>query len=363
MPSALVFIFVLGVLMAVHEFGHYIAARWAGVRVDRFSFWGVGPRLFGKKIGDTDFCVSLFPVGAFVQMAGEGEGVKLGEPWEFSNQPLFKKFIIVFAGPFMNALLATLLFAFVAFHGEQTLVPKVSRVLKDSPAAAAGFKEGDRIQAIGGENVELWGDFTQKLQNYPGKTVAISIERDAQTLSLSVTPEARPTHAPGHSGVAAFLGVSPTVEFLPVKTTVFGALSSGFHKTASMTTMTFVSLGQMMTGALPIKDSMTGPIGIFFMTKQAAQMGWLMLLHFMATLSVSLWVLNLLPIPVLDGGHILFILIEKIKGSPLSDKSREMATQVGMFLLLGLMVFVLAQDMDRFSIFQKMFGLFKKGTP
>lgn len=356
MPSIVVFVLVLGVLMAVHEFGHYLAARWAGVRVDRFSFWGVGPRLFGAKIGDTDFCVSLFPVGAYVQMAGEGEAEgkveEPAKPHEFRAKSPFQKFVIVFAGPFMNALLAILLFAVVALNGEQALVPEVSRVLDGSPAAAAGLHPGDRIRAIGGDTVNLWPEFTEKLQSYAGKPVVLSVQRGEVTRDVAVTPEERAVHLPGHTGKAAFLGISPTVKFLPVKTSPPGALLTGVRKTWQMTAMTFVSLAQMATGALPFKDSVTGPIGIFFMTRQAAEMGLLMLLHFTATLSVSLWVLNLLPIPVLDGGHILFILIEKLKGGPLGEKARERMTQAGMVFLLGLMVVVLAQDFDRFSIFK-----------
>lgn len=357
MPSILVFVLVLGVLMAVHEFGHYIAARWAGVRVDRFSFWGIGPRLFGMKIGDTDFCVSLLPVGAYVQMAGESESETKegpGEPWEFRSKSLFKKFIIVFAGPFMNALLAVALFAIVAMNGEQALVPKISRVMADSPAAAAGLLAGDRIRAIGGEPVTLWEDFTQKLQPYAGKPVVLTVERGEEQRQIAVTPAEREVHLPGGSGKAAFLGVSPSVQFLPLKISPWAALGAGIQKTASMTTMTFVSLGRMASGAMPFRESVTGPIGIFFMTQQAAEMGWLMLFHFTATLSVSLWVLNLLPIPVLDGGHILFIFIEKIKGSPLKEKVRERMTQSGMALLLMLMVVVVAQDLDRFSIFSNL---------
>lgn len=363
MPSVLIFVLVLGVLMAVHEFGHYLAARWAGVRVERFSFWGVGPRLFGKKIGDTDFCVSLFPVGAYVQMAGEMESTgRAPEPWEFRGQPLFKKFVIVFAGPLMNALLAAALFAVIAFNGEQALVSKISRVLEGSPAAAAGLQVGDRIRAVGGQSVSLWADFTQKLQDYAGKPVVLSVERDGVTLDVAVTPQERPPH-PGRSAPSAFLGVSPTVEFLPVKTTWYGALATGVYKVYAMTAMTLGSLAQMASGAVALRDSVTGPIGIFFMTQQAAQMGWLMLLHFTATLSVSLWVLNLLPIPVLDGGHILFILIEKLKGSPLQEKARERLTQAGMIFLLALMAVVLVQDFDRFAIVDQVKNVWKKVQP
>ncbi len=356
MSSALTFIVVLSVLVVVHEFGHFIVAKMVGIRVEKFSI-GFGPVIFGKKIAGTEFVFSLLPLGGFVKLAGESPEEAKGESWEFNSKSLVQKFMVVFAGPLMNALLAVLLFSAIFLVGQPTLTNKIGKVLDDGPAKAAGVLEGDRVLQVNGQTVRFWEDILKELRKSTGPVVFV-VDRDGQTREIAITPrlQALPDLF-GRKSKVPFVGVAPSSEMVQVKSGPLKAVALGVERVWTLTVMIFVSLGLMITGAMPFKDSVTGPIGIFFMTQQAAQMGIVYLLYFMGSLSVSLFVLNLLPIPVLDGGHVLFILIEKIKGSPIKNATKERMTQVGLFLLLGLMAFVILQDIGRFGIVEKLRGL------
>lgn len=360
MQGALSFIFVLGVLVIVHEFGHFIVARLLGIRAEKFSI-GFGPRIFGQKFGETEFIVSLLPLGGFVKLAGESPEEAQGASWEFQSKPLWQRSAVVLAGPAMNALLAYLLFVAVFLTGQPTLTSKIGKVLEGTPAASAGLREGDRVLAVNGEPVSTWEEVLNRVQTLRAP-LTLSLERDGSKLETSVTPEQREIKGlRGPKKSRPFLGVAPASEIVHVKSGFSEAWGLAWTRLWELTGMILSSLAMMVTGAVPFKDSMTGPIGIFFMTQQAAEMGFAYLLYFMGSLSVSLFVLNLLPIPVLDGGHLLFMLIETLKGSPLNERVRERMTQGGMAVLLGLMAFVILQDISRFSILQNLIGLFHKG--
>ncbi len=358
MSSGLIFLFVLGVLVVVHEFGHFIAAKAVGVRVEKFSI-GFGPVIFGKKFGETDFCVSLLPLGGFVKLAGESPEESKGHAWEFNSKNLLQKFVIVFAGPFMNAFLSFVIFSSIYLVGQPTLSNKIGKILDGAPAQSAGLMENDRVLSVNGQTVTYWEDILKEIHKNPEK-VFFSVQRADKVVNVLVTPKKQVTKSLfGKKLEVSFVGIAPSSEMLYIKSSPLQAIILGADRVWKLTSMIFYSLGLMITGAMAFKDSMTGPIGIFFMTKEAAQMGLIYLFYFMGSLSVSLFVLNLLPIPVLDGGHVLFILIEKIKGSPLKDSIKEKMTQGGMALLLLLMVFVIFQDMHRFSIIDNAMKLFK----
>jgi len=351
-----VFILVLSVLVVVHEFGHFIMAKMAGIRVEQFSI-GFGPVLFGKKVAGTEFIFSLLPLGGFVKMAGENPGEAQGKEWEFNSKPLVIKFLVVFAGPLMNALLAASLFTLVFATGQPMLTTKVGKIMADTPAKTAGVKEGDKIFAVNGVSVVHWEDLLKEIRK-DSKDIRLSIERDGAMREILVTPKRQEVLSLfGKKKRVSFIGIAPSSEIVYIKHPLADAVVLGVERVAEMTGMTLSSLVMMFTGAMSFKDSMTGPIGIYFMSGQAAQMGLSYLLYFMGSLSVSLFVLNLLPIPVLDGGHVLFILIEKIKGSPLKESVKERLTQGGMAILLTLMAFVIFQDIQRFSIFENLMKL------
>ena len=361
MQSALSFLFVLGVLVIVHEFGHFLVARLVGIRAEKFSI-GFGPVVFGRRFGETEFVVSLLPLGGFVKLAGESPEEAKGAPWEFQAKPLWQRVAVVLAGPAMNALLAYALFVFVFWIGQPTLTAKIGKVLGDTPAAASGLREADRILAVNGAPVSTWDEVLREVRK-PGERMLLSVERDGSAREITVTPQRREARGLlGRKKMRSFLGIAPSSEIIHVKSGFWRAWVLAAERLWDLTATILLSLGLMVTGALPFKESMTGPIGIFFMTQQAAQMGFAYLLYFMGSLSVSLFVLNLLPIPVLDGGHLLFMLIEKLKGSPLSERVREKLTQGGMVLLLGLMAFVILQDLSRFSILENLMNLFRKGS-
>ena len=358
MPSLFIFLCVLSVLVVVHEWGHFIVARLVGIRVEKFSI-GFGPVVFGKKVGDTEYCFSLLPLGGFVKLAGESAEEASGAEWEFNSKTLLQKFAVVFAGPFMNAILAFLLFWVVFLVGQPMATTKVGKILPDSAAKAAGVLEGDRITAVDGEKVVLWEELLRKLHEKPLPKMVLTVERQGRTIELPTQPKIHEGRdLMGKPLRVAFLGIQPANEMIPIKSSFFEAMGLAFERLWTMTVTIFISLGLMITGALPFKESMTGPIGIFFMTKQFAQLGFVPLLFFMGSLSVSLFVLNLLPIPVLDGGHVLFILIEKLKGSPLKESVKEKMTQAGMAALLLLMAFVMFQDIHRFSILENIRNFF-----
>src|SRR3989338_4558740 len=187
MPSALVFVFVLGVLVVVHEFGHFIAAKRVGVRVEKFSI-GFGPVIFGRQFGETYFAVSLLPLGGFVKLAGENPEEAKGLAWEFNSKSLLEKFAIVFAGPFMNAFLAFVIFSVIFLVGTPTMTTKVGKVMDQTPAKEAGLLEGDRVTALDGKPVKVWEDILAVVHN-ADRPVLFTVERGTQTLQLTVLPK------------------------------------------------------------------------------------------------------------------------------------------------------------------------------
>lgn len=356
MSNALTFLLVLSLLVVVHEFGHFLMAKLAGVKVERFSI-GFGPVLFGKKFAGTEFVFSLLPLGGFVKMAGENPGEAEGKAWEFNSKPLGWKFLIVFAGPFMNALLAFFLFAAVFTTGQPMVLAKIGKIMDRTPAQAAGLQVNDTILSVNGKNVRFWEDVLREVR-VGGEKILLVVDRKGSSWDVTVHPKLEPLPS-GEKKVVPFIGIAPANEVEYIKHPFPEACVLAFKRVADMTVMILYSFGLMFSGALSFKDSVTGPIGIYFMTGQAAQMGASYLLYFMGSLSVSLFVLNLLPIPVLDGGHVLFILIEKIKGSPLRESVKEKMTQGGMIALLALMAFVIFQDVHRFEIFQNIQKVFE----
>ena len=361
MLSLISFIVVLSILVIVHEFGHFIVAKKMGVRVEKFSI-GFGPEIFGVTRQDTRYSVSMIPLGGYVKLSGEtgAEGLK-GEKWEYLSRTVGERMRIIFAGPLLNYILAFLIFSFVFMVGNPTLTSVIGKVMPGYPAESSGLKVGDKILKINGKDVIYWEDVTKIVHTSKNQEMNLVVERLGQKVSIIVMPKSQEMDTIfGSRKNISIIGIVPSGDAVYVKYGFFKSIYMGAEKLWTLTYITCRALWASITGAIPIKESMTGPIGIFYITGQAAKLGLVYLLQLMGVLSASLAIFNLLPVPVLDGGHILFLAIEKIRRKPVSIKMQENITQVGMSLLIVLMLFVFYNDFMRFGIFEKIAHLWKR---
>lgn len=361
MLSVIYFLIVLSVLVLIHEFGHFIVAKRIGVRVEKFSF-GFGPKLFSLKKGETEYLLCAFPLGGYVKMAGDEPGEELeGEKWEFLSRKISERFKIIFAGPLLNYVLAFLIFSVIFMFGSPTLTTEVGSLLKDYPAQKSGILVGDKIVRVGGREVKYWEDMTQILHKHLEGPISLKIERNGNTFSLEIQPVIRDIKDIfGKSTKVALLGVAPSQKIETVRYGFFASFGMGFKKLMNLTTLTYKAIWSILTGRMSLKESVTGPIGIFIITGKAAQMGLIYLVHLMGLLSASLAIFNLLPLPVLDGGHIFFLLIEKMRGKPLSSRTQEVISNIGIGFLILLTIFIFYSDIMKFGIFDLFGKLFKR---
>lgn len=344
-------IIVLGFLIVFHELGHFLVAKRMGVGVLKFSI-GFGPKLFGRKVGDTEYVVSAIPLGGFVKMVGEDPEDELS-PAErevsFNHKSLGKRTAIVLAGPVANLLFAFIAFSVgFAFYGARvpSEAAKVGGVMEGMPAALAGLKTGDIVTAVNGATVEKWDNLSELIRASAGGELKISIDREGASLDVPVVPTAKPDkNIFGETiGTAYVIGIERGVDQQDVNPVM--AVGMGAQQTAWWVQTLLVSLGKMVQGKIPAKD-IGGPILIVQTAGQQAALGLEHLLNFMAVISINLGVLNLLPIPVLDGGHLFFFAIEAVLRRPLNLRHREIAQQVGLVLLVSLMAFAFYNDIAR----------------
>ena len=361
MLSAVSFIIVLSILVIVHELGHFVVAKRTGVRVEKFSV-GFGPEIFGITKGGTRYMISLIPLGGYIKLAGETQEDSIkGERWEYLSRNVGERARIIFAGPLLNYILAFFIFSFIFVIGYPTLSSTVGDVLPDFPGQAAGLKVGDKILKVNGQVIDYWEDVTRIVHTNKEPRIEIVIERDGRLIDLVVKPRSEELKTVfGSKKRVGLIGIMPSEEIVYVKYNIPRAIHMGAKKLFGLTYITYRALWASLTGAISFKESVTGPIGIFYITGQAARLGFVYLLHLMGILSASLAIFNLLPIPVLDGGHLLFLAIEKIRGKALSPKIQENMVQAGLILLIGLMMFVFYNDFVRFDVFQKLSTLLKR---
>jgi regulator of sigma E protease len=329
----------------VHEFGHFIVAKRMGVRVEQFSL-GFGPVLFKKKKKDTEYSLSLFPLGGFVKLAGDNLEEYTGKPDEYLSQKPFRRFWIIFFGPLLNYLLGILFFWVICFSGYPTLTTKVGGLVDGLGAMEAGLKVGDKIIAIDGKKVEYWEELQKIIYSKKSEErVLVSLVREDKEFTLPVRiKEKHIEDQTGQKRKLGLLGITPFDEIVKVRYGFLRSFIVGVNKAKDLTIMTYKSLGFLITGRLSMRESMTGPLGIFFITSQAASLGLIALLHLMAVLSLSLAIFNLLPLPILDGGHIVLLVLEKIRGKGLSLKMERAVNKIGMTLIMSLAVFVTYND-------------------
>ncbi len=326
-------ILMFSILIFVHELGHFISAKSFGIKVNKFAL-GMGPVLLKKQKGDTEYSLRLFPIGGFCAMEGEDEESE--DDRAFNNKKAWQKIIVVCAGSFMNLILAIILMIIVMFFiGSATTT--LDEIVADSPAMAAGLQAGDQIVALDGDPVKNWRDITDYLSSSKEKTVTITLNRDGQELNLTSTftesTDGRQT-----------IGIVPVLERNPAK-----AVGDGFIATYNMGTMMLDVIRQLFTGDVSIKE-LSGPVGIVYMTGVTVKAGFINFVYFMALLSLNLAIINMLPLPALDGGRLLFILARKITGKAITDDMEGKIHFIGIMLLFGLMIYVTWNDITRFIV-------------
>ncbi len=337
---------VLSFLIFFHELGHFLAARVMGVYVKVFSI-GFGKKIASFEWKNTEWRISMIPLGGYVQMKGQedmdptalstdDDSYNVKKPWQ--------RIFILLAGPFANFLLAYLLFWFIALGGPQVLSPVVGEVMKDSPAEKAGLKKSDIISEINGVKVDTWQDMAEKISESSG-AINFLIERGSYIQNITITPQMREARNDFNEtiqrrmiGIGAS-GASTTLD-------VENSFAYAWDKTVWSSTLIFGGVKRLLLGDVPAKE-LGGVISIVKITADASSQGWMAVLFFGALISVNLGVLNLLPIPALDGGHIMFNLYEMIFGMPPSEAMLVRFTIGGWILLIGLMFLGLYNDINR----------------
>lgn len=342
------FLLVLSVLVFVHEFGHFLAAKKSGVKVEEFGF-GLPPRIFGRKIGDTLYSLNLLPIGGFVKLKGEeGEVLGFGSEGSFAVASNPKRLFIVVAGVLGNLLLAYLIFVLLFLVGNPTLAGKVkiSDVAKNSPAEASQIKPGDSVLMVGGKSVSEPQDFINNVNSKKGNKVTITVEREGKTLNLAAMPRVNPPSGEGPLGVV--VGFDGHLTYKKVGFgQAFALAGQEIYKDLSLMILGLKNMvAEVFAGKAPAE--VTGVVGIYKISTQALEIGIRIYLQLVALISLNLFMFNLLPIPALDGGRLLFILIETFTRRKISPKVEKAANNFGLATLLVLFVLVTIRDIKRF---------------
>lgn len=334
-------VFTFGLVIFFHELGHLIAAKRMGVRVEKFSL-GFGPEWLGFTKGGTRYVVSLIPVGGYVKMAGEHPGEKRkGTPDEFLSQKWWRRILVVASGPAMNFILAIVIFSLMAFfvgimipHYEST---EVGSVIPEMPAEKAGMLEKDKIISIDGKEVSNWKEMAEIIHSKPGEEISIKILRGKEEIPLKIIPQYDEVRGVG------LIGIGPA--WHTRKYNFISSLFAGFEQTAFLIVLTLKYIWLMLLGA--VKPAVAGPIGIAQMVAQVARTGIYQLFSLIAIISAGIGLFNLFPIPLLDGGHAMFYLVEGITGKPLDENRMKIAQTIGAVIIIFLLVLVTYQDILR----------------
>ena len=352
MLTALAFIFVLGVLIFFHELGHFLIAKMVGIKVDRFSL-GFPPNILARKFGDTTYCIGCIPLGGYVKMAGENPGEEIkGAPFEFMSKSIPQRTAVIVAGPAMNYFLAIAILIGIYYFGGQPVTDLkqivVAEVFEGGPADRAGVQVGDQIIAVNGEPIPAYDSLTPRIRGIIEAPVDVTWIHSDDTITATITTQFQEEfNIEGGTDSVGVIGILFTAKVVGHKDYNIGqAAVNGFITAHVIVYETVKFVKRLVVGEVSTK-MLGGPLFIARQSGREARKGASSLFFFMALLSINLGVLNILPIPMLDGGHLVFLGIEKIKGSPLSMKARIMAQQVGLIGLLTLIVFVTYNDILR----------------
>lgn len=345
MQTVIASIIVFGLIIFVHEFGHYLAAKLAGVRVEEFAL-GMGPKVISRKRGDTVYSLRALPLGGFCRMAGETGNEEYApssayDAGRFDQKPVLSRMAVVIAGPLMNFLLAILLFALIfgllGIPSDYTTT--IGEVRPESPAAHAGIQAGDRILQINGTELGSWSEMVKIIHSSPGVTLNIRVDHGGQLRDHAITPEVDP-----ESGIG-LIGITPRD---PVwkRIGLWAGLREGLSRTWQITVMTVAGLVELIRGKVSA-EGVSGPIGIIQLIDESARFGFIYVANLTALISINLGLLNLLPIPALDGSRLLFMLVEAVRGKPVNPAKENFVHLIGFMLLMGLMILITYKDLAR----------------
>ncbi len=360
------FLFVITVVVFFHELGHFLVARAFGVKVDVFSV-GFGKEIFGwTDRAGTRWKVSWLPIGGYVKFAGDADAASRPDAAAVARmtlaeregalvlKPLYQRALVAASGPLANFVLAiVLLTGILGFVGHNVVTPLVGEVVKDSPAALAGIKTGDRVTRIDQTPITDFEQLPEIISVSRGTPLAIGIDRAGRPMTIWVTPRLTKVHdALGNATSQMVIGVHQSLKAAVTRQTYtpVGAFAAACDETWSIIKTTILGIAQIITGHGGT-DQLSGPVGIFKMTHQVAELGFLPLLNLAAILSVSIGLANLFPIPLLDGGHLLYYGCEAALGRPLGERAQDVGFRLGLVLVLGLMLLTTWNDLVRLNLF------------
>ena len=332
-------VFVFGLLVLFHEFGHFIMAKATGMRVDEFAI-GFGPKLLSKTIGETEYSIRCVPLGGFNDIAGMDPSDNTAGERGYCEKPVWKRMVVIVSGPLMNFILPVVIFFLIfATVGISTLStrPELGEVLPDQPAAMAGLRKGDRIDAINGEAVKEWNDIVRIVRNSDGSPMKIAYHRDGEARQATVIPK----HDKQENRM--LIGVMDTLDTRQLG--VMEAAEAAIGKTGYVIYHMVQGIVQIFTGEAAA--DLAGPLGVMQMTGTVAKLGFAALMNFAALLSLNLGIINLLPVPALDGGHFVTLLLEAVRGKPLGEKAMHYTQMAGITVLVALMLFATKNDIVR----------------
>lgn len=333
-------IFVFGLLVLVHEFGHFITAKLTGMRVDEFAI-GFGPKLFSKKYGETKYSLRAIPLGGFNDIAGMDPSDNPAGERGFCEKPVFSRMLVILAGSLMNFVLPVVLF-FAIFAtvgiGKPATEPIIGGVMAGMSAERAGLQVGDKILTVDGEKVATWQEMLDKVKSFePNTAIALTYERNAQVEATTVTPQF------DEKSKRTLIGIQSQINYEAV--TIPEALQMAVGHTKEILFMMLNALAELFQK--PSEAELSGPIGIAQMAGQAAETGLIPLLNFAALLSLNLGIINLLPIPALDGGHFVGLAIEAVRGKPMGARALMYTQRAGIAFLLVLTLYATTSDLVR----------------
>jgi regulator of sigma E protease len=349
--STIAIILVLGGLIFFHELGHFLVARFFKIGVSTFSL-GFGPRIAGASWGKTDYRVSAVPLGGYVHLVGESPEAELPEGFEdqesFSQRPPWQRMLVVAAGPVFNFLLALIIYWGIFWaQGQQAILPEIGEVQPKSPAYEAGIKPGDKVVSINGDKIDYWSQMAERIRTSQNAPLNLKVSRDKKLLTIEVQPELQTRkNIFGEEVKVPMLGITAAGTTVNIHLGPLQAAGAAVNQTWKLIKLTVEGIVKLVERIIPL-ETIGGPIMIAQLVSEQAQQSVVSVLALAALISINLGLLNLLPIPVLDGGHIIFFAIETVLGRPLSPKWQQLTMKIGLSLLILLMALAVYNDLQR----------------